>query len=145
MTAINVDDEVAALLRRADRRYTNSRRRLVAVLQVGDGPLTITQIVATDGTLPYSTVYRNLAMFEEAGVITRIVTSDDFARYELAESLTGHHHHLICSSCGSLTDFSFDTQTETILNRALQRAASEADFDAGAHRLDLFGTCAACT
>jgi len=144
MTDNDVDDEVAALLRRADQRYTSSRRRLVAALQAGAGPLTITQIVAADDSLPQSTVYRNLTLLEEAGVVTRIVTSDDFARYELAEHLTEHHHHLICSTCGDVTDFSLDSRTETNLDRALHRAADKVDFRVDAHRLDLLGTCAGC-
>ena len=144
MTNNEVDDEAAALLRRANQRYTPSRRRLVAALQAGDGPLTITEIVAADTSLPQSTVYRNLTILEDADIVTRIVTSDDFARYELAEHLTGHHHHLICSSCGGVTDFALDTQTESTLDRALQAAARRVGFSADAHRLDLLGTCAAC-
>jgi Fur family ferric uptake transcriptional regulator len=145
MTDNEVDDEAAALLRRANQRYTSSRRRLVAALQAGNGPLTITQIVAADISLPQSTVYRNLTILEDAGIVTRIVTSDDFARYELAEHLTEHHHHLICSNCGDVTDFSLDTRTENNLDRALHRAASQAGFNAAAHRLDLLGTCARCS
>ncbi len=144
MTDHDVDDEVADLLRQADQRYTSSRRRLVAALQAGDGPLTITQIVAADGSLPQSTVYRNLTVLEDAGVVTRIVTTDEFARYELAEHLTEHHHHLICSSCGDVTDFSLDTRTENSLDRALGRAAERFGFQVEAHRLDLLGICAMC-
>ena len=144
MAETDVDDEVAALLRRADQRYTNGRRRLVAALQSGDGPLTITQILATDTSLPQSSVYRNLTILEEVGAVTRIVTRDDFARYELAEKLTEHPHHLICSECGDVADFSLDDRTESSLDRALQRAAAAAGFDVEAHRLDLLGTCPEC-
>ena len=62
-------------------------------------------------------------MLEEAGVVTRIVTNDDFARYELAEQLTHHHHHLICSSCGDVTDFSLDDKAEAGLDKALHKIA----------------------
>ena len=34
----------------------------------------------------------------------RVVGADEFARWELAEDLTGHHHHLICASCGRVED-----------------------------------------
>ena len=145
MAETDVDDEVAALLRRADQRYTRGRRRLVAALQSGDGPLTITQILATDTSLPQSSVYRNLTILEEVGAVTRVVTRDDFARYELAEHLTEHHHHLICSECGSVADFTLDDRAETSLDRALHRAAAEAGFDIEAHRLDLLGTCSDCS
>jgi len=144
MSVNELDDEIAALLNQADQRYTTSRRRLIAALQAGDGPLTITQIVAADQTLPQSTVYRNLTILEEVGVVTRIVTSDDFARYELAEQLTGHHHHLICTNCGDVVDFSLDASIETMLDQALHLAADQAGFAADNHRLDLLGTCEPC-
>jgi len=140
----DVDNEVAALLHRADQRYTRGRRRLVVALQSGEGPLTITQLLATDASLSQSSVYRNLTILEDVGAVTRIVTHDDFARYELAEHLTGHHHHLICSSCGDVADFSLDGRTEASLDRAFQRAAKRTGFDIQAHRLDLVGACANC-
>jgi Fe2+ or Zn2+ uptake regulation protein len=140
-----VDTEVAALLQAADQRYTDGRRRLVAALQAGGGPLTIGQIVEADPTLPQSTVYRNLTILEEVGAVTRIMTSDDFARYELTEHLTGHHHHLICSSCGDVADFALETRTENTLEQALERAARQAGFTAEDHRLDIVGTCSSCS
>lgn len=144
MAETDVDDEVAALLRRADQRYTSGRRRLVAALQSGGGPLTITQILAEDGSLAQSSVYRNLTILEEAGAVTRIITRDDFARYELAEGLTEHHHHLICSNCGDVADFSLDDPTETNLDKALHDAAAQVGFNVEAHRLDLLGVCSDC-
>ena len=62
--------------------------------------------------LAQSSAYRNLAVLERAGVVHRIVTSDEFARYELAEDLTHHHHHLICSTCGGVTDFEVSDAVE---------------------------------
>lgn len=144
MSLNDLDDEVAALLGDADQRYTSGRRRLISALQAGEGPLTITQIVATDTSLPQSTVYRNLTILEDAGVVTRIVTSDDFARYELAEKLTGHHHHLICTECGDVLDFSLDAAIEATLDKALTEAARSAGFAADSHRLDLLGSCKQC-
>ena len=89
-------------------------------------------------------MYRNLTILEEVGAVTRIVTGDDFTRYELAEHLTEHHHHLICSDCGEVTDFSLDDSTESMLDSAFHQAAKANGFTATAHRLDLFGTCGDC-
>ena len=144
MAEATLDDEVAALLRAADQRYTTGRRKVVGVLQTGGGPLTITQILETDRTLSQSSVYRNLTILEEVGAVTRIVTGDDFSRYELAEHLTEHHHHLICSTCGDVADFSLDEKFETRLDAALHDAASALGFDVQAHRLDLYGACGKC-
>lgn len=145
MADTDLDAEVAALLSKADQRYTTGRRRVVSALQSGGGPLTITQILAADPTLAQSSAYRNLTILEDVGAVTRIVTRDEFARYELAEHLTEHHHHLICSSCGDVADFSLDGSTESTLDRALHKAARDVGFEIEAHQLDLLGTCANCS
>ncbi|MGE3449164.1 MAG: Fur family transcriptional regulator [Microbacteriaceae bacterium] len=140
-----IHDEVVVMLRRADQRYTTGRRRLVDALLAGGGPLTISQILSHDNRLAQSSVYRNLVILEQVGAVTRIVTRDDYARYELTERLTDdHHHHLICTSCGAVSDFSLTRQSETRLDEALRRVARSTGFKAEAHRLDLVGTCATC-
>lgn len=145
MTGQDIDEEISALLGAVDQRYTSGRRRLVAALQQGDGPLTINQIAEADTTLPQSSIYRNLTLLEDAGAVTRIVTNDDYARFELAEALTEHHHHLICTNCGEVVDFELDSRTERTLDRALEQAAAAAGFKTSNHRLDLLGTCSNCT
>ena len=144
MTIETLDDDVGARLRTADQRYTRGRRRLVAVLHGGDGPMTIQQILDADGRLAQSSVYRNLAILEQVGAVTRIVTRDDFARYELAEDLTEHHHHLICSACGDVSDFSLAPDIEHELETALGKVARRSRFSVEAHRLDLVGICVDC-
>jgi len=139
-----LDEEVAARLRGADQRYTRGRQRLVAVLHASDAPLTIQQILASDRSLAQSSVYRNLVILEEVGAVSRIVTHDDFARYELAEDLTEHHHHLICTACGDVSDFSLAPGVERDLEQALRRVARRSGFDVDGHRLDLVGTCGTC-
>lgn len=144
MTNETLDDDVAARLRAADQRYTRGRRRLVAVLNDGDGPMTIQQILDSGDRLAQSSVYRNLSILEQVGAVTRIVTRDDFARYELAEDLTEHHHHIICSSCGDVSDFSLAPSVEDQLETALRKVARRSRFEVEAHRLDLVGVCVDC-
>lgn len=144
MADLELDAEVAELLRSKEQRYTTGRKRLVHVLQTGGGPLTMMQILANDDSLAQSSVYRNLTILEDAGAVTRIVTRDDFARYELAEHLTEHHHHLICSSCGNVLDFSLEEKTEAALDIALDEVAKKLGFDVEGHSLDLLGVCANC-
>ncbi len=135
----------AARLREADQRYTRSREALIEVLAHADAPMTIAEIVERDGQLAVSTAYRNLVVFEEAGVVHRIVTTDEHARYELDEALTEHHHHhLVCSRCGVVRDFTVPDPLEQELDRALRRVARSNGFDAQHHRLDLVGRCESC-
>jgi Fur family ferric uptake transcriptional regulator len=143
--APDLDDEAAARLQRFEQRYTRARRTLVGVLASAEAPLSIPQLLAQDRGLAQSSVYRNLAVLEQAGVVHRIVGSDEFSRYELAEDLTRHHHHhLICSHCGEVQDFTAPASIESDLDRALRRVAAQHGFDTDHHRLDLVGTCANC-
>jgi Fe2+ or Zn2+ uptake regulation protein len=135
----------AERLRTDGQRYTAQRRAIVERLHAEEQPLTIPQLLAREPHLAQSSAYRNLAVLERAGVVHRIVTSDEFARYELAEDLTRHHHHLICSSCGAVTDFEVSDTVEHELEGALARAARRARFTVRTHRLDLVGTCADCS
>ena len=144
MATDELDDEINALLRQDDQRYTKGRRALVATLRAVGQPVTIPQILAASDGLAQSSVYRNLVVLEDAGVVTRIITNDDFARYELAERLTHHHHPLICSSCGDVTDFSLDDLAEASLDDALHEIAAQVGFAVETHRLDLVGICASC-
>ena len=136
---------VAVRLRSVEQRYTSGRRRLVELLAEAPRPETIPELLGRAPSLAQSSAYRNLVVLEEAGVAHRVVTSDERSRYELAEDLMGHHHHLICTSCGKVDDFTVSTQMERSLEGALQRAVAGTGFSPAAHRLDVLGTCASCT
>lgn len=135
---------VAARLRADDQRYTAGRRELVELLSVLDQPVTIPQLLERRPSLAQSSAYRNLGVLERAGVVQRIITHDEFARYELAEDLTDHHHHLICSSCGDVNDFTVPPAVEQRLEQALSEIAAQNGFRTTGHRFDLVGRCAAC-
>lgn len=135
----------ATRLRRDGQRYTSNRRALVDALEGAQRPLTIPEILDRCDDVPQSSAYRSLAVLERAGVVHRIVTADEFSRFELTEALTAdHHHHLICSRCGSVTDFSVPPSLERRLERALDEVAAETGFAAEHHRFDLVGRCGEC-
>ncbi|HSL57109.1 MAG TPA: Fur family transcriptional regulator [Acidimicrobiales bacterium] len=134
----------AARLRDDGQRYTTNRRALVEALDEAEHPLTIPELLARRSGIPQSSAYRNLAVLERAGVVDRLVTTDEFARFELAEDLTEHHHHLICSSCGAVADVPADPRIEELIEQAVTRAAAATGFQVEAHRVDLVGRCATC-
>ena len=138
-------DRTAADRLQADgQRYTGNRRQLVGVLGGASAPLTIPEILVRCPELAQSSAYRNLSVLERAGVVQRVVTADEWARYELAEELTEHHHHLICSACGRVEDFTVSAALERSLDDALVAAASAVGFAPDHHRLDLVGRCQGC-
>ena len=78
------------------------------------------------------TIYRTLDLLAEIGALRRLDLGDG-PRYELAED---HHHHLICESCGDVTEFE-----RCPLDLANLRGM---DFEVGSHSLEIYGRCGAC-
>ena len=141
---MELHQEVAARLAGSRQRYTPTRKRLVDILARAGTPLALPEIVRGRRDLPQSSAYRNLAELESAGLIRRVASEDGSARYELAEELTGHHHHLLCSRCGSVQDVGIPSKLERELDRTLDTLAREARFATISHRLDLIGLCRSC-
>ena len=144
MASTDLHVVVGAKLRKAGQRYTTKRRSLVEILAGARQPLAIPQVLGAGRGLAQSSAYRNLAVLERAHVVRRVVTGEEYARYELAEDLTEHHHHLVCSSCGAVQDVTIPTKLERSMERALGQVATATGSGAVSHRLDLIGTCRAC-
>jgi Fe2+ or Zn2+ uptake regulation protein len=131
-------------VRASGQRYTEQRRRLVEILARAGSPVSLPEILEGTHGLAQSSVYRNLGVLEQSGVVRRVRADDEFARYELTEALTGHHHHLICSNCGRVEDVAFPAGFERTLDRTLDGLARRARFATVGHRLDLIGLCRDC-
>jgi Fur family ferric uptake transcriptional regulator len=80
------------------------------------------------------TVYRTLDLLGGLGIVRRLDLGDG-ARYELAED---HHHHMICESCGDISEFD-----ECPLDPALLPLQSS-EFEVRSHSLEVYGRCLAC-
>jgi Fur family transcriptional regulator, ferric uptake regulator len=141
---LEIDATVAARLRRSGERYTGNRRALVAILAKEGQPLSIPEILGADQDMAQSSAYRNLTVLERAGVVRRVVASDEFTRFELTEDLTDHHHHLICSVCGQVEDFTLPAGIERTMRRAVGLVSEETGYDGVSHRIDLIGRCPRC-
>ena len=83
------------------------------------------------------TIYRTLEMLSELGLLCRVHRGGKSRSYTLAPS--GHHHHLVCSQCGAVADF-----TGCDLGELEQRLAQEAGFKIEGHLLQFTGRCQDC-
>jgi Fur family ferric uptake transcriptional regulator len=140
----DVAHQAATRLSAAGQRFTPNRQEIVAALAATDRPLSIPEILVATPELAQSSAYRNLSVLEDAGVVTRVVTTDEWARYELSEDITGHHHHLVCNKCGAVDDIRVPDDVEHELDHALGVLAKRAGFELLHHRLDLVGVCSSC-
>ncbi|MCU1494713.1 MAG: Fe2+/Zn2+ uptake regulation protein [Acidimicrobiaceae bacterium] len=140
----DLHDLVETRLRRVDQRYTAGRRAIIDLIVTAGNPVSIADIATRLPDLPRSSAYRNLVDLESAGLVRRIVGHDEFARFELAEDLTEHHHHLLCVACGKVIDITLAAGLERNVSEAIEEIASVEGFRPHGHRLDVLGVCGAC-
>lgn len=143
----HTDDVAAEIERRlaaSDQRLTKVRGSVIEALRDAGRPITVEEILAATPGLSQSSLYRNLAVFEAAGVVVRIQSADGRARFELSEELAGHHHHLICTRCGAIDDVALPDDLERRLDGVLADVAAKSGFAMEHHRLDVVGLCRDC-
>jgi Fur family ferric uptake transcriptional regulator len=126
-------------------RYTKGRRAVVAALDAADGPRAASELFADlDGAIPLSSLYRSLAVLEDAGVVAPHHGAKGITRYELAEWLAGHHHHVVCVECGAVDDIRLAESAEHDLESLVAAVAATARFHPTGHSLEIDGTCEKC-
>jgi len=127
-----------------EQRYTRARRALVETLVSAGRPLSIAEILAATPAITQSSTYRNVTALIDAGAVRRVAGTDNHSRFELAEDLSGHHHHLICQTCGHVLDIAASPWLERALAEAARVAEEDTGFSVDDHRVDLVGTCSQC-
>ncbi len=119
-------------------RLTTPRTMIFQTLNDGSQPLSTAQIIKKNPTIDRVTIYRTLALFEELHIVDRITTGWKHV-YELAEPFKPHHHHLICTVCGSITKI----QSQQI-ERIVARITNDNDFLPASHHFEIRGVCSKC-
>lgn len=140
-----LEPQVTDRLTEAGTRFTPSRRLVVAALMKAPGPLTPAELHGMlAGAVPLSSLYRAIAVLEEVGVVTKTHDQSGVGLIELSEWLAGHHHHLVCRSCGEVVDVEIPPATEGRVRTVIEEIASGAGYTVSGHRIDIEGTCPAC-
>lgn len=141
----DVDQRVAQRLHDRHIRYTAGRRWVVGALLEFGGPVTTAQLLNAVGeAVPLSSLYRTMALLDAAEITHRTHDARGVARYELAEWLLGHHHHLVCVECGAVSDVELASVQEQGLDEIAALAAAAEGFAVLGHRIDIEGRCRQC-
>lgn len=138
--------EAELRLRQRGVRYTRARQLVLERLQQASGPLSVADLEeGLRGRVPTSSLYRTLSALEDASIVDKHHDVSGLARYEIAEDLTGHHHHhLVCLGCGEAHDVDITPGLERAINAFVSEVAARFDFEITGHRLDLHGWCDRC-
>lgn len=96
--------------------------------------------VAAKRGLDLVTIYRNLPVFEEVGIICRADFSDSKSRYVIAdEGHDHHHHHIVCTECREIQP------VDACAIEAQERVLRKLGFTHVTHRLEFSGVCPRCS
>ena len=125
----------------ASRRPTRQRAAVEALLREADEFSSAQELHArlraAGDSVGLATVYRTLQAMAADGEVDMLRTDDGEAVYRRCS--TGHHHHLVCRTCGA---------TVEVEGPAVERWAAQVSAEHGftdvSHTLEIFGTCAAC-
>jgi Fur family ferric uptake transcriptional regulator len=125
----------------AARRSTRQRGAVSALLADTDGFHSAqelhTMLRERGERVGLTTVYRTLQAMADGGEVDVMRPAGGEARYRRCSG--GHHHHLVCRSCG---------RTVEVEGPAVEdwagRVASRHGYVDVSHTLEIFGTCPAC-
>jgi Fur family transcriptional regulator, ferric uptake regulator len=137
-------EKLRSFLASKGQRLTNERRAVVDEIFSSHEHFDAEQLVSRlaprtdDRRVSRSSVYRAIALLEEAGLIRKVARANDRDVYEHDYGYP-KHDHLLCQQCGALTEFPNERISEL-----LEGIANEHGFRASGHRLVVYGTCADC-
>ncbi len=135
-------EELDAYMSRKGLRSTEQRRTIIDAFFDQREHLTVDELLelvrAKDARIGYATVYRTLKMLADSGIVVEHRFGDGYTRFELADD-EAHHDHLICLTCGKITEFEAPA-----IEELQEKIAARYGFDVLEHKHELYGTCRSC-
>jgi len=129
------------ILRENGHRLTPQRMLVIDILHNADRHISAEEIYKQlHKRYPYaniSTVYRTLELLKELDLVTEADFGEGRVRYHVAGK--GHHHHLICRSCGKIMNLE-----ESMLHPLEDTLLQKYGFDADLRHLTISGKCSEC-
>jgi Fur family ferric uptake transcriptional regulator len=135
-------NKIAGILREHGFKLTPQRHTILKVIAASNDHLTPETIyekacLKSPG-IGLVTVYRTLDLLGELNLVCRVHAPGGCRSYMMRRPAE-HHHHLICSRCSRVVDF-----TECTLTDMEQKLSRETRFDIQGHLLEFYGLCPDC-
>jgi Fe2+ or Zn2+ uptake regulation protein len=128
-------------LDRAGHRMTGPRLAVAYLVGAREGHFTAADLVSDarrhHPAIGRATVYRALDLFTTLQLVERVDLPGGDHAYVACDPV--HHHHAICTRCGRSLDVD-----DFGLTGVLAEIGRRSGFRVTAHRLEIFGLCAAC-
>jgi Fur family peroxide stress response transcriptional regulator len=122
-------------------KFSRQRERILELLRSTDShPTALWLYDRLRGEFPdlsIGTIYRNLRILTEQGLINKIDFGSTFDRFD---ANTSPHYHFICEQCGTIADLPIPINNE--LNQWVTKVSRH---NARSHRIEFFGICESCS
>ena len=131
-------------------RLTAPREAILELLSRSSKHMSAKEIYASlHGSYPgigMSTVYRTLDLLARMGIVTKLAIGDGQSRYEFkSKEKDEHHHHLICTNCGKIINYSeFLDEELGLVKKTEERLAKKYNFIIQDHNIEFLGICEKC-
>jgi len=123
------------------RPVTSQRQLLLRLIRRAGGHIAAKELHRRASnkseSISLATVYRNLGLFKELGLIEERHLGQGYRTYEAKES--GKHQHLVCRCCGKVTEF------ESLpIRKLVERVGRDHGFNISKIELYMEGNCQQC-
>ena len=130
-------ESVIRKLEALDHRITPSRVAVIAAVLAQSGHFSVEDVLLQARAVGRATVFRTMRLLTEVDVVCRVLLEDGSLHYRV--SRRGHHHHLVCVSCGNAQDLD-----ECAVGDLVRELAATTEYEIEGHWLEFYGRCAAC-
>lgn len=135
---MTVPQETISRLEGYGHRLTGPRKAVLEAIAATPAPFSIEEICDAVPGVGRATTFRTVKLLQELGLVCRVPLEDGTVKYQLART-GAHHHHLVCSGCGDVREFS-----DAELDARIEANAGATGFRLDSHSVELYGLCAAC-
>ena len=119
-------------------KYTRQRAAILNVVYHGEKHMTLDEILEIARKeypkVGYATVYRTMKLLHTVGLVEEHKFTDGQARYE--KMSTHHHDHMICVTCGKITEFE-----DELIERRQHQLATDMGFVVVDHKHEIYVKC----
>lgn len=135
-------ESIASLLKKAGSKNTGPRSFILEVLVHAKKPLSIKEVHAKliKKEVDHATVFRVLKAFTKKGIVRQIDFGHDQSYFEIADE-QNDHHHIICTSCHKVADFT-GCDADKLITSALKQTKEFSKINS--HSFELYGLCKSC-